>query len=138
MAAPSWRARGRGATDQLDAAAAARATLALDVERPRDWRGGQVQTALTVLATGREQLNADRVRSINALTAFVRSHDLGIDARRALTAPQIHTIAAWRRRADPLGLGTARAGPDRRDLPDPRLRRKDKPATGLVAVATGP
>jgi len=103
------RARGRGKTDQLDAAAAARATLALDVDRLRDRRAGQVQTALAVLATSREQLNADRVRSINALTALVRSHDLGIDARRALTATQIHTIAAWRRRDEPLGLATARA-----------------------------
>ena len=40
---------------------------------------------------------------------MVRSHDLGIDARRALTSTQISTIAAWRRREESLGLATARA-----------------------------
>ena len=56
----------------------------------------------------RDQLNADRLRCINALTALARSHELGVDARRALTAPQITTIASWRRREEPLGVATAR------------------------------
>ena len=42
--------------------------------------GGQDQVALQVLTTAREQLNAERLRAINALTVLVRSHELGIDA----------------------------------------------------------
>ncbi|MBB3044040.1 endonuclease III [Nocardioides soli] len=77
--------------------------------RLRDRRGGQDQVALQVLTTAREQLDAERLRAINALTALVRTHDLGIDARRALTRTQIRQIANWRRRAEAIGLATARA-----------------------------
>ena len=103
------RDRGRGKTDAMDAITAARATLAMPVARLRDRRGGQDQVALQVLTTAREQLNAERLRAINALTALVRAHDLGIDARRALTSAQIRQIAGWRRRSEPLGTATARA-----------------------------
>ena len=74
------------------------------------WAGGttQDQVALQVLTTAREQLNAERVRAINALTALVRSHALGIDARRALSATQIKEIARWRRRGEAMGIATAR------------------------------
>jgi len=40
----------------------------------------------------------ERTRTINTLIALVRTVDLGVDARRALTARQIATIAAWRDR----------------------------------------
>ena len=103
------RERGRGKTDAMDALTAARATLAMALSRLRDRRGGQDQVALQVLTTAREQLNAERLRAINALTALVRTHDLGLDARRALTRAQIRQIAGWRRRAEPLGTATARA-----------------------------
>lgn len=103
------RERGRGKTDAMDAVTAARATLAMPVARLRDRRGGQDQVALQVLTTAREQLNAERLRAINALTALARAHDLGIDARRALTSTQIRQIANWRRRVEPVGLATARA-----------------------------
>lgn len=33
-------------------------------------------------------MNTDRLRAINALTALVRAHDLGIDARKPLTTSQ--------------------------------------------------
>ncbi|WP_246169398.1 IS110 family transposase [Actinotalea subterranea] len=103
------RERGRGKTDTLDAVLAARATMVLPVTMLRDRRAGQVQAALAVLTVARDQLNADRLRCINALTALVRSHDLGLDARRALTAPQVAAIAGWRRRDEDFGLATARA-----------------------------
>lgn len=103
------RERGRGKTDAMDAVTAARATLSMPVARLRDRRGGQDQVALQVLTTAREQLNAERLRAINALTALVRAHDLGIDARRSLTRTQIRQIASWRRRSEPVGLATARA-----------------------------
>jgi transposase len=102
------RERGRGKTDAMDAITAARNTLTMPVVRLRDRRGGQDQVALQVLTTAREQLNAERLRAINALTALVRAHDLGIDARRSLTRTQIRQIASWRRRNEPVGLATAR------------------------------
>jgi transposase len=103
------RERGRGKTDTLDAVLAARSTLIMPLTLLRDRRAGEVQAALQVLTVARDQLNADRLRCINALTALVRGHDLGVDARRALTASQITTIAGWRRREEPLGVATARA-----------------------------
>lgn len=75
----------------------------------RDRRGAEAHTALQVLTVARDQLNADRLGCINALTALVRGHDLGIDARRALTGAQIATIARWRHREESLGIATARA-----------------------------
>lgn len=103
------RERGRGKTDAMDAVTAARHTLAMPVARLRDRRGGPDQVALQVLTTAREQLNAERLRAINALTALLRAHDLGIDARRALSKAQIGQVAGWRRRAESLGVATARA-----------------------------
>jgi len=95
------RERGRGKTDALDAVTAARNTLAMPVARLRDRRGGQDQVALQVLTTAREQLNAERLRATNALTALVCAHDLGIDARRALSNAQIRQIAGFRRAPSP-------------------------------------
>ena len=103
------RERGRGKTDSLDAVLAARSTLVVPLALLRDRRAGESHTALQVLTVARDQLNADRLRCINALTALVRTHDLGVDARRALTTPQISTIAGWRRRDESLGVATARA-----------------------------
>lgn len=103
------RDRGRGKTDVLDAVLAARSTLVMELPMLRDRRAGEVHAALQVLTGARDQLNADRLRCINALTALVRSHDLGLDARRALTAQQIAVVAGWRRRDEPLGVATARA-----------------------------
>jgi len=102
------RERGRGKTDALDAVLAARSTLTTPLTVLRDRRGGDVQAALQVLTVARDQLNAERVRGINAVTALLRSHDLGLDARRALTTAQITTVAAWRQRDEPLGPATAR------------------------------
>lgn len=105
----SKRLRGTGKTDTLDAIVAARSTLVMDVGRLRDRRAGELQAALKVLTVAREQMNADRLRSINALTALLRTHDLGLDARRALTLTQIRSVAAWRRHQEPLSLSVARA-----------------------------
>jgi len=106
------RERGRGKTDAMDAVTAARGTLAMPMSRLRDRRGAggdaSEQVALQVLTTAREQLNAERVRAINALTALVRTHALGVDARRALTTTQIREIARWRRRDEETGIATAR------------------------------
>lgn len=103
------REAGRGKTDEWDAVLAARSTLAMPLRSLRDRRQGEVQAALQVLTVARDQLNAQRVRCINALTALVRTHDLGVVARRALTPAQVATIAAWRQRKEQLGARTARA-----------------------------
>lgn len=105
----SKRLRGAGKTDTLDALTAAQSTLVMKLDRLRDRRAGELQTALQVLTVAREQMNADRLRSINALTALLRTYDLGLDARKALTLTQIRAVAAWRRREEHLGLSVARA-----------------------------
>ncbi|UUZ43859.1 IS110 family transposase [Janibacter limosus] len=102
------RDRGRGKTDALDAVPAARSTLVMALADLRDRRAGEVHTALQVLTGARDHLNAERLRCINALTALVRGHDTGLDARRALTSQQIATVAGWRRREESLGVATAR------------------------------
>lgn len=89
------RERGRGKTDGLDAALAARSTMAVPLSMLRDRRAGQAHTALQVLTVARDQLNADRLRCINALTALARSHDLGVDARRALTTGPPLRQSVW-------------------------------------------
>lgn len=131
------RLRGKGKTDTLDAITAARSTVVMDIDSLRDRRAGEVQTALKVLTVAREQMNADRLRTINALTALLRTHDLGIDARKALTSSQITTVAAWRRRDEPLGVATARADAVRHakriaDL-DSDLKTNREQLTTLVA-----
>src|SRR4051794_38259727 len=54
-------------------------------------------------------MTGERTRAINALTALLRTVDLGIDARRALTATTIAAIAAWRTRHEDLTLAVCRA-----------------------------
>lgn len=103
------RLRGKGKTDDLDAITAARSTLIMDHGKLRDRRAGDVQTALRLLSVGRDQMNTDRLRAINALTALVRAHDLGLDARKPLSASQIKTIAAWRERDEAHGAAVARS-----------------------------
>ena len=63
----------------LETNTAAQSTLVMDLEKLRDQRaGGALQTALKLLSVGRDQMNTDRLRSINALTALVRAQDLGL------------------------------------------------------------
>lgn len=92
------RDRGAAKTDRLDALTAAVATLASDADRLRDRRAGQLQASLNILSTARDQMSSDRTRNVNALTALLRSHDLGLDARKKLTKAQIAAVASWRRR----------------------------------------
>ncbi|MFD7076798.1 IS110 family transposase [Nocardioides sp. NPDC059952] len=110
-----YRDRATGKNDAMDSLAAARSTLSMRTDRLRDRRGGgdqqtaSVRTALQVLLAAREQATTERTRAVNALTALVRTHELGLDARRALTTTQITTISGWRRRQEPIDLATARA-----------------------------
>lgn len=86
-----------GKTDALDAHAAARTVLTLDHTRLRDHRHHNTdRDAIAALTTLRDHYNQQRTVTINMLTALLRTHDLGIDARTPLTAHHITQIAAWR------------------------------------------
>lgn len=101
--------RGLGKSDPLDAKRIAAAVLPIDESRLRVPRvGGGVRAALRVLLAARRHMSTERTSCVNALTAHLRTCDLGIDARR-VTGPQIAEIAAWRTREEELSLSIARA-----------------------------
>lgn len=97
---PAARIRGKGKSDPTDAVLAARATVAQTMDQVRDRRVGGDRAAVQALITRRDQLTTQRTASVNALTALLRTHDLGIDARTGLTAAVIAQIAAWRARTE--------------------------------------
>lgn len=104
------RARhGIGKSDPLDAAAIAATTLALPVDQLRNPRQDDgIRAATQILLTARDGLASERTRAVNALTALLRVIDLGIDARRPLSASKIAEAAHWRTREEPLAEATAR------------------------------
>ena len=109
---PPKRVRRRdGKSDPIDAELAARHLLTLgdgDRSLPRDTTGDRA--ALQVLLTGRRARTTQRTATSNALTALLRTHELGIDARKPLTPTQIRQIAAWRGRpSEPAWQATIRA-----------------------------
>lgn len=90
-----------GKTDALDAQRAARAVLADEETKLRDHRRHDgARDVLQALTTLRDQHQKRRTAAINALTAHLRVHDLGIDARTPLSAAQIRTVAGWRTRLE--------------------------------------
>src|SRR5699024_11040927 len=64
--------------------------------KPRSSAG--IRASLATLLAARRRLDGYRTVQRNALTALVRTTDLGVDARRALTDRQITLIASWRTR----------------------------------------
>ncbi|MCX0271548.1 IS110 family transposase [Nocardia zapadnayensis] len=102
--------RGIGKTDELDAVRIARSVLSVEVGRLRHPRADGPRVAMRVLVIGREQMTRERTRTINALTALVRTIELGVDARKPLTSKQIQVVAAWRTRpSDEVTTRTCRA-----------------------------
>jgi transposase len=102
--------RGVGKSDPLDARRIAQAVLPLhdmQLRRPRSDDGARA--ALRVLIASRDHINNERTAAINALIALLRVVDLGIDARKPVTASQITAIAAWRSRTEELAIRVARA-----------------------------
>jgi transposase len=102
--------RGTGKSDPLDAHRIAAAVLPLEpvnLRHPR--RDDGVRAALRTLITAREHMTTERTATINALIALVRVVDLGVDARRPLTAAQVNQILRWRARTEDLATGIARA-----------------------------
>jgi len=88
--------RGKGKSDQIDAAAAARTALAQNTTHLAQPRCEGTRSALRVLIAARRLINTHRTANIAALTALIRREDLGMMARRALTKTQINQITAWR------------------------------------------
>lgn len=108
---PASDRRGKGKSDELDAVRIARAVLGSAIEDlriPRTLGADRARVAMRVLVVAREQMTAERTRAVNTLTALVRTIDLGIDARKSLTARQISTIAGWRDRAEDTSTATCR------------------------------
>lgn len=102
------RARGQAKNDHLDALTAARTTLYKPIDGLADARAGELATVLQTLLTARNAMTGERTRAINALTALLRTHDLGIDARTKPNRSQITQISNWRTRNEPLTTHTAR------------------------------
>ena len=131
---------GQGKSDALDAHRIALATLPVPVpklRRPRLHEGAR--QALQVLTTARTSMTKDRTRSVNALHAVMRGYDLGIDARKKLTATHIERISRWRSRDEELSLSIARAEAVRlathiREL-DKQLTANEKQLDELVTIS---
>ncbi|MFJ9752977.1 IS110 family RNA-guided transposase [Streptomyces chartreusis] len=101
--------RGVGKSDPIDAQRIAAAVLPLPEEQLRNPRMDEgIRAAAQILLTARDGLTGERTRAVNALTALVRTSDLGIDARRSLGAKKVGEIARWRPREEDLAIATAR------------------------------
>ena len=102
--------RGVGKSDALDAHRIAAAALPLPVDKLRRPRlNDGVRQAIRILVTARDAITTDRTRAVNALTALLRSNDLGMDARKALGKTQITEVSKWRTRSEEISLSIARA-----------------------------
>jgi transposase len=139
---PARERRGRGKSDEIDAELIARSVLNIDTEQLRDPRQDtRIRAALRVLIGSRELVNLERTRSINALTALLRTVDLGIDARTSLTRKQFAVIGSWRTRQEDLATATARREAIRLATrvsdcdADPAANRSE--ITALVAASDG-
>jgi transposase len=100
--------RGVGKTDSLDAVRIARSVLGVDTSRLRWPRATGQRVVLRVLVVAREQMVTERTRAINALTALLRTIDLGVDTRKALPHSQFKVIAGWRDRREDSIVRTCR------------------------------
>ncbi|WP_431859241.1 IS110 family transposase [Micrococcus terreus] len=132
--------RGVGKSDQLDAhhiAAAALPLLTQNLRRPRLNEG--VRQALRILVTARDAMSTERTRSVNSLTALLRTQDMGLDARKALSGAQITDVSRWRAREEELSLSIARTEAIRlakrvRELDD-QLKANEKQLAELVQIS---
>ena len=108
-AQPRGDLRGKGKTDALDAVRIARSVLGLDTGSLRIPRADGTRNALRILLIAREMITRECTAATNALTALVRTEDLGIDARKPLRIDQVRQVAGWRTRTDePIDVRVAR------------------------------
>lgn len=132
--------RGAGKSDALDAHQIAAATLGLAVEKLRRPRlSDGIRQSVRILLTARESMGKDRTRSVNALTALLRSNDLGLDARKKLNSTQITEVSRWRTRDEELSRSIARAEAIRLakhvlDL-DEQLKANERQLNELIAAS---
>ena len=102
--------RGLGKSDPLDARRIAAAVLPLNFGQLRHLRKDDgPRAALRVVIAARDHMTTDRTATINALTALLRTVDLGVDARRAVTSAQVLEVSRWRDRTEDIGVAAARA-----------------------------
>lgn len=103
------RARTRaGKSDPIDARAIATAAVLLESTQQRIPRlGAGTRAGLRVLLGAREHMTFERTAKVNALTALLRSVDLGVDARSSLQPPQIRSISRWHKRDEELSIAIA-------------------------------
>jgi hypothetical protein len=141
--APRMDAKNRygvGKSDALDAHRIATAALPIPVNKLRRPRlNDGVRQAIQILITARGSMTTDSTRTVNALTALLRSNNLGMDARKALGKSQISQIAKWRTRNEELSISVARAEAVRLakhaiDLEE-QLRSNEQQLTELVQVS---
>src|SRR5699024_9457166 len=100
---------GVGKYDTLDAHRIAAAALRVPVDKLRRARlHDGMRQAIQILVTARNAITTDRTRSINALTALLRSNNLGMDARKALNKAQVAEVSKWRARNEELSVAVAR------------------------------
>lgn len=103
------RGHGVGKSDPLEAQRIAAAVLPLDTTQLRVPRlGDGIRASLRVLVAARDLMTGERTRSVNALTALLRIHDLGVDARHPLTGPGLRQVSGWRARSESLTHQIAR------------------------------
>lgn len=101
---------GRGKSDDIDALAAARTVLGEQVEALLEPRAEGNREALRILLNARNIMERQSTADRLMLTSLLRTMDLGVDARHALTDEQILLISRWRaRRDDDLSIRIARA-----------------------------
>lgn len=89
----------RGKTDAIDAEAAARSVIGRHTSQIRKPRASGDRNALRVLLTSRLLMDQQRTADRNALTALLRTVDVGVDARKPLTDTRIKDISNWRIRS---------------------------------------
>lgn len=82
----------RGKSDEIDAAAAVQAVMAQPVEDLAVPRSDGAREAMRVLLSSRRRADTHRTGLRSALTVLARTHDLDVDARRALGMAQVRKI----------------------------------------------
>jgi transposase len=93
---PKTKSRGgTGKTDLIDSRLAAINILSLPITKLAKPRTGNQRKALRILLGARRNLVTQQTMNKNALTALLRSIELGIDVRKSLTRPDYKLIATW-------------------------------------------
>lgn len=107
---PKTKSRGgQGKTDSIDAERAARNVLYLPADKLLLPRRGSKRKALRILLGSRRLLTIQQTMDKNALTALLRTIELGLDARRSLCTTQYQTISHWKTvKSDSFTQATAR------------------------------